>query len=252
MDLINYGEENTVLFKIVDSSGNYVEGQTFPAGDIQISRDGGVYSNVTNSPTEVGRGTYSLVLTTTESTANTVVLDIIDQDTTKAFLDVGLKLYTMGASSGFIQFQDYQIDVSGLDSKIDSNGTLISSVLEDTGTSLPNQLNSIDSNILNLHDFDPTTDQVIVGTNNDKSGYTLSGVIQTLDALENISVSDIMNTTTEGAETLVQAIRLMRAVLVGKSVEGGTIFRDAEDLKDRVIATLDNNNNRVEIITDAE
>ena len=45
----------------------------------------------------------------------------------------------------------------------------------------------------NLNDFDPTTQQVIVATNNDKNGYTISGVKQTLDQMNDVSAAQVVD-----------------------------------------------------------
>lgn len=88
--------------------------------------------------------------------------------------------------------------------------------------------------------FDFTTDQVIVATNNDKTGYTVSSVtdkagysiagsITTLDGLNNISVSDVLTTQmTESyaadgvAPSLSQAVFLTMQSLNDFSYSGVT------------------------------
>lgn len=49
--------------------------------------------------------------------------------------------------------------------------------------------------------FDPATDQVIVATNNDKSGYSITGTITTLDALD--TAQNSQHSTTQGLVTTV-------------------------------------------------
>lgn len=72
------------------------------------------------------------------------------------------------------------------------------------------------ASIAGLNDFDPTTDQVVVATNNDKTGYQISGTLTTLDALDtaqdsqhNDSQADIadLNTLVSAINTLVAAIK---------------------------------------------
>lgn len=57
--------------------------------------------------------------------------------------------------------------LSGVETKIDTIDTNVDSILVDTGTDIP-------ASIAALNNFDPATDQVIVSTNNDKTGYALS------------------------------------------------------------------------------
>lgn len=49
------------------------------------------------------------------------------------------------------------------------------------------------SEISALNNFNPATDQVIVATNNDKTGYSISGTKTTLDALNDIAATDIVS-----------------------------------------------------------
>ena len=73
----------------------------------------------------------------------------------------------------------------------------LDAIVEDTGTTIPNTLSGIVTDIGNVPTvaefeartilsadyYDPTVDPVIVGTNNDKTGYSISGTKTTLDDL---------------------------------------------------------------------
>lgn len=73
----------------------------------------------------------------------------------------------------------------------------LDAIVEDTGTTIPNTLSGIVTDIGNVPTvaefeartilstdyYDPTVDSVIVGTNNDKTGYSISGTKTTLDVL---------------------------------------------------------------------
>lgn len=50
-----------------------------------------------------------------------------------------------------------------------------------------------------LNNFNPSVDQVTVSTNNDKAGYSISGTKTTLDALNDISASDVYIEFTNGS-----------------------------------------------------
>lgn len=54
--------------------------------------------------------------------------------------------------------------------------SILADILAEVSSNIPALISA-------LHDFDPSTQSVIVGTNNDKSGYTISGTKTTLDAL---------------------------------------------------------------------
>lgn len=61
-----------------------------------------------------------------------------------------------------------------------------------------------------ISDFDEATDQVIVSTNNDKTGYSISGTKTTLDSLNDIASTDIVSagaiTTLSGAVVNVDTV----------------------------------------------
>jgi hypothetical protein len=62
----------------------------------------------------------------------------------------------------------------------------------------------------------------------------------------------ILNSNIEGGETLTQTLRLLRAESAGKvAVVGNTVtFRDAADSKDRIVATVDENGQRISVTAD--
>jgi hypothetical protein len=79
----------------------------------------------------------------------------------------------------------------------------LGAIVEDTGTSLPSTLSGIVTSIANVptvaefedrtipsaNYFDPATDSVTVGTNSDKTGYSISGTKSTLDDLADFDPS---------------------------------------------------------------
>lgn len=63
----------------------------------------------------------------------------------------------------------------------------------------------------------------------------------------------VLDDPVEGTYTMREALRIMLAVLAGKASGGGTatiVFRDVNDSKDRVEATVDVNGNRSTVILD--
>lgn len=68
-----------------------------------------------------------------------------------------------------------------------------------------------------------------------------------------ITVADIHNAVIEGGITHVQALRLFLAVLTGVSGGGGSLtltFKDIGGTKDRIIATVDRDGNRTNVVRD--
>lgn len=75
-----------------------------------------------------------------------------------------------------------------------------------------------------------------------------------VSSLNDISVGDLTGSVVEGSITILQAMRIILAVLVGKSSGGGTTaikFRDTSDSKNRIAATVDAYGNRTAITVDA-
>ena len=74
-----------------------------------------------------------------------------------------------------------------------------------------------------------------------------------IDALNNITVADILAGVVEGSITLVQIQRLILSVLAGLASGGDTTsikFRDLADTKNRVTETVDANGNRTSVTLD--
>ena len=92
--------------------------------------------------------------------------------------------------------------------------TDIAAVKSDTAATLTDTAATIPAQIAALNNFDPVVDQVIVATNNDKtgysvssvsdkSGYTISGTIQTLDSLD--AAQDVQHTQTQADVAAVKS-----------------------------------------------
>lgn len=80
-----------------------------------------------------------------------------------------------------------------------------------------------------LNDFNNTTDQVIVTTNNDKSGYSISGTKTTLDALNDIAATEVVSSgainTSGGAVSTVTSVTNTTSANV-VSISGDTVAAD--------------------------
>ena len=82
--------------------------------------------------------------------------------------------------------------LSGVETKIDTIDTNVDSILVDTGTDIP-------ASISGLNNFDPATDQVMVSTNNDKTGYALSSA-----ANDAIGAAFLAYTLTKGSPGTIE------------------------------------------------
>ncbi len=85
---------------------------------------------------------------------------------------------------------DFKSDVSNLDVAVSTRN----SVAPDNAGITANG-----NAIAALNNFDPTSDQVTVATNNDKTGYSISGTKNTLDDLNDVSSSDVYAEFTTGS-----------------------------------------------------
>lgn len=130
------------------------------------------------APTHEGNGYHSYTPTPGETNGDHVAF---------TFTGAGAIPVTVQVFTNFPQTQDHTAPISTIDTTIDSIKVDTAAILVDTGTS-----------------------GVIVATNNDKSGYSISGTKTTLDALNDIAQTDIVSsgpiTTSSGAVSNVTLV----------------------------------------------
>lgn len=108
-----YGVASTFYFAVASpaatSSDRFFNAASpFVAGDVQISKDGGAFANVTNLPARIGTtAIFSIDLTAAEMQATTIIVQIVDQDG-PAFRDAALVIRTK------IQVGQLDVDASQL------------------------------------------------------------------------------------------------------------------------------------------
>lgn len=78
------------------SPGNAMAAPTIAAGDFKVSKDGGAFANLATLPTvEPAAGTMvKITLSSTEMNADNVVLQCIDQTSTKEWSDLIISIPT--------------------------------------------------------------------------------------------------------------------------------------------------------------
>ena len=120
----------------------------------------------------------------------------------------------------------------------------IAAILEDTGTTLPATLTTIEGKINTIDDFvDTEVAAILADTGTDGVPLTAAAVDAILDEVVDNDGTSI---------TLRGAIKLILSVLTGKSSGGGTatvVFRDVADVKNRISATVDADGNRTAVGT---
>jgi len=118
-----------------------------------------------------------------------------------------------------------------------TGATTLTNITVPVATSVGNVTGNVNGSVASV------TNPVTAGTVSDKTGYALSAT----------GVDAIIDEIIEGTLTLRQSLRIIYAVLFGKSTGGGTVnvtFRDIGDAKPRVTAVVDANGNRTSMTTD--
>lgn len=91
-----YGIGATVYFPLIaTNTTDFISAVSFATGDIKLNG-----TNTTNTPTSLGNGMYSLVLTNTEMQTEIGRLTIIDQTNPKVWQDQAVLIQTYGSYSG--------------------------------------------------------------------------------------------------------------------------------------------------------
>lgn len=294
-----------VTFPIHDANGELASGAA--SLDSEVSRDGGAFSDATNEASAVGQGIYNLDLTAAEMSGDTVaVLVKSDQKPTSIVIypeaegdyridpntvrDVILSDSTAFAGANVDAAVSSRLASADIDltagavtvaTNNDKTGYEISGVattLDDLNDPSAGAVaNAVWDEARSAHTSAGTFGEgVSVQTNNDKSGYEISGTITTLDGLNNFDpsadtvtvatvndktgyslsesgVDDILDETYEGTTTFRQFLRLAASTLFGKSSGFGTAtvnYRDEADSKNRVTATVDTTGNRNSVTLD--
>jgi len=129
--------------------------------------------------------------------------------------------------------------------RIGLNGAGLSNI------NLPNQTMDITGNLSGS--VGSVSSGVTVTTNNDKSGYSISGVKQTLDAMNDITGSQVMSSGDIDGFTLEESQKLILAGAAGETsgmeTTTATIMA-ADDSKTRITATVDSDGNRSSVTLD--
>ena len=235
-----YGAATTIdgITLITAAAQSFKANPTLAAGDVKISKDGGAFANLASLPTVTPAGDTSVqvALSATEMQAARIVVKFVDAAGAEweSFLIV---IETFGNASA--QFTgDYNNLDAAVSSRLASGNVTVGGYAagQDPATlCLVTPANKLAT---------AAGGKVTVGTNDDKTGYSLSAA----------GVDSIHDEGVEGTLTLRQAMRLLVSVLTGKSTGGGTStikFRDNADTKDRITATVDADGNRTSITTDA-
>lgn len=148
-----------------------------------------------------------------------------------------------GAGLTAINLPDQTMNITGdiTGNLSGSVGSVIGAVGSVTGNIGGNIVGNVNGNVVGS--VGSVTAAVTVGTNNDKTGYALSAA----------GVDAVLDDIIEGTHTLRAILRGYNAALLSKASGLATttaIFRDIDDTKDRITATVDADGNRTAITLD--
>jgi hypothetical protein len=208
--------------------------------DSEVSKDGGTFADATNEATEIAAssGVYYLDLTSTEMNADTVA--VIVKTTSSGAKTTVLVIYPLedgdivanmtqvggqtASASGTVTFPAATLasttgavgSVTGAVGSVTGNvgGNVVGSVGSVTGNVGGNVVGSVDS----------VTDPVTVGTNNDKTGYSLATAPPTAGAIADAVWDEPYNqhTTAGTFGKLMDILRKANYVTDGSVAAGGT------------------------------
>ena len=240
-DASAFGRKNVayrITFPILDADGDLVTGAT--GLDSEVSKDGGTFADATNEAIEIATssGVYYLDLTSTEMNADTVA--VIVKTTSSGAKTTTLVIYPLkdgdivanmtqvggqtASASGTVTFPAATLasttgavgSVTGAVGSVTGNvgGNVVGSVGSVTGNVGGNVVGSVDS----------VTDPVTVGTNNDKTGYSLATAPPTAGAIADAVWDEPYNqhTTAGTFGKLMDILRKANYVTDGSVAAGGT------------------------------
>jgi len=180
-------------------------GLTIAQADMQLSKDGGAFAqkNTTGNATHDTDGWYSTTLDTTDTGTDG---ELIMQVNVIGALPVWVR-YEIVSQTYYDAIQGTYNNISPAEVNAECDTALTD---YDGPTNTEMEARTLPA----ANYFDHTVDQVIVTTNNDKAGYSISGTKTTLDALNDIAAAAIVSggaiNTTAGAVDTVTANTDMR------------------------------------------
>ena len=195
--------------------------------------DGGTADAIdSTNPTELGDGYYVFDLTQAESDGNYILISPVSSTSNVQVLGCPAALYTKPPNFNTLGIEaDGDITkVNALDGHTAQSGDAYA--IASDGTYGNAALKTLIDAIL------------------DDTNSTIPGLITDL---ANLTVSDIIAGITDGSYDLQEMVRIGFAILAGIGSGGGTstvTYKDPTGIKDRIVATVDENGNRTPISYD--
>lgn len=244
---------------------------TLASGDVKVSKDFGAFSNIGTLPTEIANGVCEVELTGTEMDADVVIVQFLDAAGDE-WLPMTASIHTAAQTLDEIKAETAAILLDTAEIGAAGAGLTEAGGTGDQFTAIPWNASwdtEVQSEVEDgLAAYDPPTkaelDAAVSGLSTlDAAGVrTAVGLASAnldtqLDALPTANENaDALLDRSNGVETgwtLRQVLRLISAVLVGKASVSSisAVFRDLNDTKDRVTATVDSVGSRSSVTKDA-
>lgn len=238
------GVAYTVYISLQDfvNPGSYKANPTLAAGDVKISIDGGAFNNLTTLPavTPAAGIAVKVQLSAPEMTGDNIFVQFIDQTNPKEWADFAFDVQTVAsapisAATVGAAVWDYLLTAittvgsigkllkDDIDAAISSRSTYaggaVASVTGNVGGNVAGSVGSVTGAVGSV------TAPVTVGTNNDKTGYELSGTGNDA-AADALLTRDLTAVAAPAARSPMNAIRkLMNRV----GISGATLTVYQED-----------------------
>ncbi|MEO0477135.1 MAG: hypothetical protein AAF085_14365 [Planctomycetota bacterium] len=227
MNLVPYGAALTIYRPMMLAGTYLTSAPTIAAGDVQISKDGGVFANVATLPTFTN-GQLAIALSATELQAEQVTIRWVDQTADKEWDDDASVLTTAGNGSALLS--DVNVAMRGTDG---------------ANTTTPPTVAEIEAALINEGDSTALLQAIA-----DKLAADFTTADVSVQAIASATRDAILAHTLDGVP-IDDLLLLIGCVLLSKSSNGGNTFRDLQDTKDRVVSTVDASNNRTTVTRDA-
>lgn len=170
---------------------NLTDGSDVTTGttNVFVTGDGGTQATGSGTITHEGNGTWSYTPTQAETNFNHIVFTF----TNSSAITAAIQVYTVS----FDPHDVASLGLTNLDATVSSRSTF-------------NPAADTVANVTTVATTTNVTNGVTVATNNDKTGYSISGTKTTLDALNDVAATDIVSngaiTTLSGAVVNVDTV----------------------------------------------
>src|SRR3990167_1669444 len=259
------------MFTTNDREGAAVApSSAFEAADILIYKDNGATQKATangitmTSPFDSVTGLHAVTIDTSVDTGDTGFwatgsnyICVLSPDETVDAKTVVSVVASFSIQNRYMRGTDSAYTgtpptVTQIRQEIDSNSTQLTLIVGDTNEFQTDWVNGgrLDL-ILDARASQVTADAILADTGTD--GVVVAAASKTGYRLSATGVDDVLDEAVEGTRTLRQILRGYSAALLGKISGGGTateVFRDIDDSKDRITATVDEDGNRTAITID--